>query len=487
MMSFTLLNDFINFVDQSCGTIFAPFYHFIDILADKVNLPPDATVALFFMFSSFPLALIHRLLIPKNSLLQHIYSLFWGLILCFFTYGWGAFHLVFLATSCYILMILSKNHHTLHKITFGYAMIYLCGCHLYRMWTTYTAWNVDVTGTLMVATLKVISISFNYDDGRKLKVDPKSVSDWEQDHSIPRCPTLFEYMAYIFFYPCVISGPAFDYTDYQHFTQRDSGSQKRLFFRKMAASLLCFWGVYLSLNHDGTWVEPPLFTSFPLWIRPFIAAYISFLKRMKYYAAWLTAEACCALAGFGLTSTNVEGFLEWEKLSQANFLQVEFYPGFRDTINYWNYGVARWVRYYVYLRYKRHRKKGIDKTVFSFAVMALWHGLFPGYFLTFIISALMVEVNKAYHRKLGVRIHHNIHGRLAFFGYRFLTWIAKQLALGYATAPFWLLTWNASMTFFRSLYFAGHILTIGGLVALNMMPSPRKENSKSNSNEKKQE
>lgn len=57
----------------------------------------------------------------------------------------------------------------------------------------------------------------------------------------------------------------------------------------------------------------------------------------------------------------------------------------RDAINNWNCGTNRWLRTIVYERVPK--KYG---TVLTFALSAVWHGFYPGYYVTFATGALMV-------------------------------------------------------------------------------------------------
>lgn len=58
---------------------------------------------------------------------------------------------------------------------------------------------------------------------------------------------------------------------------------------------------------------------------------------------------------------------------------------FRDCINNWNVGTNRWLRLVVYER--TPKKYG---TLATFTLSALWHGFYPGYYITFATGALIV-------------------------------------------------------------------------------------------------
>lgn len=57
----------------------------------------------------------------------------------------------------------------------------------------------------------------------------------------------------------------------------------------------------------------------------------------------------------------------------------------RDAISNWNMGTNRWLRLVVYERVPK--KYG---TLLTFSLSALWHGFYPGYYVTFASGALIV-------------------------------------------------------------------------------------------------
>lgn len=67
------------------------------------------------------------------------------------------------------------------------------------------------------------------------------------------------------------------------------------------------------------------------------------------------------------------------------FLHLQLATNLRDAIGSWNLGTNRWLRLVVYERVPK--KYG---TLLTFMLSALWHGFYPGYYLTFASGALIV-------------------------------------------------------------------------------------------------
>jgi lysophospholipid acyltransferase len=65
--------------------------------------------------------------------------------------------------------------------------------------------------------------------------------------------------------------------------------------------------------------------------------------------------------------------------------------------SYWNMMISAWLKNYVFLRVVRSRKggnAGITPLLITFTVSAIWHGFYPGYFMFFIMSAIVDYVYK---------------------------------------------------------------------------------------------
>lgn len=53
-------------------------------------------------------------------------------------------------------------------------------------------------------------------------------------------------------------------------------------------------------------------------------------------------------------------------------------------------GTNKWLRMIVYDRVPDMRSKDTVRTILTFALSALWHGFYPGYYVTFATGALVV-------------------------------------------------------------------------------------------------
>lgn len=71
------------------------------------------------------------------------------------------------------------------------------------------------------------------------------------------------------------------------------------------------------------------------------------------------------------------------------FLLLQLSTNMREAISCWNLGTNQWLRYIVY-----DRTPPKYSTALTFALSAVWHGFYPGYYLTFATGALMVTAGR---------------------------------------------------------------------------------------------
>lgn len=69
----------------------------------------------------------------------------------------------------------------------------------------------------------------------------------------------------------------------------------------------------------------------------------------------------------------------------------------RDSIEAWNIGTNKWLRMIVYERCES------NGTILTYALSALWHGFYPGYYVTFASGALFTFASRTVMRIQSIR------------------------------------------------------------------------------------
>lgn len=77
--------------------------------------------------------------------------------------------------------------------------------------------------------------------------------------------------------------------------------------------------------------------------------------------------------------------------STKYFLQTAL--NFKILLDRWNVKTSQWLRFTVY------RRVPIFKTLSVYAVSALWHGFYPGYYISFGCGAILTITGRQIHRQ----------------------------------------------------------------------------------------
>jgi hypothetical protein len=94
---------------------------------------------------------------------------------------------------------------------------------------------------------------------------------------------------------------------------------------------------------------------------------------------------------------------KWDRIAVSDMFTFEVDPSMKKKADAWNISVQIALKRYIYDRAvnnspdadiktkKISQKKAQEKTLF---VSALWHGLYPGYFVSFFHWGLMLQVSQ---------------------------------------------------------------------------------------------
>lgn len=260
----------------------------------------------------------------------------------------------------------------------------------------------------LILTLRLIGLSYEIADFRLSK---KSDNE-SNERFIEKEPSTFEAFNYLYNFTGLFTGPYFTYRTYSDALTK---WKRPLLWDKLKPLLV-------EKMRTLSWSLPSLI--FLTWLDPvnvlrserifsvgglfydFIWCAIAFLYlRMRIYSAWMVAESICLLTGIGLypkegKSTPGNGPVEMQKIvdidwndpsvefdsetiNNLDIPNVEHSDGFRSGMRAWNRTVQFWLANFVYRRSNRSIRMSYTMLVSSF-----WHGVHPGYFLSFLTIPL---------------------------------------------------------------------------------------------------
>ena len=240
------------FVGHTHLPFFKPIDDFVDNTAGLLGLQSNQFRYILGMFAMFPLALLHRLL-PNNPTLKHLYTLSCGLFASLYCFGTNTVVPLGSAVLVFVLLKASFGSDTDEKYVkkkwipvayFSLLLAILSGIHIHRMFIDYGGYTLDISGPQMIITIKLCQVVWNVYDFRNKSEKYRHRNANALD---VKDLNLLSFLAYIFFFPGYLAGPAFEFQRYLAFTELrdDYALEKR---PSIAASLpSCFKKVVIAL------------------------------------------------------------------------------------------------------------------------------------------------------------------------------------------------------------------------------------------------
>lgn len=451
-------------------------------LSEYLGFPVDQLNFMVCQLLSLAAAFWFRLYLSPshtNPLVRHAVATLFGIAILIFCFGWYASHMLTVVFASY-LIIHKGDIDNVHRYTMVWAMGYLTLCQIIRVYIfNYGILSTDFSGPLMMVTQKITILAFQLHDG--MCKEPDRLNPDQKLLAIKQKPSLIAYLSYNLNFLSVLVGPCSDYKDYidfiegRHISSRlhshtcngHNGYAKqvepspmRAVCRKLlicAGCVLFFLIVTRSL--PITYNVDPDFVANASFLTKLTYAFFSVqASRPKFYFAWTLADAVNNAAGFGFSGMDENGKPTWELLCNLNIVGIETATSYKTFIDNWNIRTGIWLKMVCYDRATRYRLP------LTFVLSALWHGLYPGYYFTFLTGIPFTIAARAIRKSIR---HYFLGSKILKLGYDIVTWAATQLAICYTVMPFLLIAVEPTMIYYRSMYFHGHILSILAAVVLH--------------------
>lgn len=466
-------------------------YNPIDVILQQLCLQTgidEVTLKLAIcLFISFPFnAFLKRLPDEKVSLKC------WFIILISVFYLFGILNIF---DGCLTLLISSLFTYGITKfyrsqfmpyVNFIVVMGHLALNHIHgQFFRTYDATKIDITGAQMVLVMKLTAFGWSYYDGSI--ANEKDLSEYQKSRAIKKHPSLLKFIAYTFFYPSLLTGPSFDFADFDSWLNceifRDLPESKKPKHRWTNKGLnkrrqipkcgkLALWKViqgiiwiilsftlpnYISLDYIFT-LE---FKNKSFFYKSHYLVILSFIFRLKYYAAWTISEASCMVCGLSYNGFDKKTQkIKWNRVQNIDIWRFELAQNSHETLEAWNMNTNKWLKHYVYLRVARKGSKpSFRSTLFTFITSAFWHGTRPGYYLSFATGALFQTCGKIFRRNIRP-IFLSSDGKTPLkykLFYDLICFYVTKLSFGYLVHPFIILDWSKSIYCWGTVYFYIHI------------------------------
>jgi hypothetical protein len=448
-------------------------------LSDALGVPVDQVRVLVFLFLSFPMSFAFKQI--RGEFVRYVTSLIFGVLFIYYTCGlFGVIHTLIASTIAYGLMAM-WDRKTIGYTMFIYMFTYLSSYHIYRVYVNYLGWDMDASGPLMIVTIKLTMLAFNFSDGEKK--DEDLTPFWKQN-AVRELPGLLEYYSYVFFWVTAVTGPGFHFSEFKPFIDESLFKGKKYstfkpFITVFLQAILCL-GIFFvaSLTFPFEWIYSDEFQQYNLIVKCLYVYVCLVGLRCRYYFTWKMAEASANLSGFGLR-IDEKGNEHWDTVTNSHVLDIELAGNVRDITTFWNLKTAEWLKHYVYFRQVKVGAKVPDyANHLTMALSAFWHGFYPGYYLAFAIGAFSVDLMRRYRRLLrpivvitkedGKEVGVHQPQKLV---YDIIAHFFTKIFFNYGMTAFLALSFERAIILYTRLYFFPHIFIIVGLVGSYILPS----------------
>ncbi|XP_064597349.1 lysophospholipid acyltransferase 6-like [Liolophura sinensis] len=445
-------------------------------ISDVVGLPIDKMNFLVCQIAALGLAIPFRTYLSPSKTspkIRHCVELVTGLLLAGFCFGYQVLHLIVPSSASYAIMKF-VNCRISHKVVFVVVLGYLSVAHIYRQIYDYGGYTLDITGPLMIMTQKLTSMAFSLSDG--MLDDNTKLTEDQRNQAIRKLPGLLEFFSFLFCFHGIMCGPLCFYRDYIAFIegtnytppkpkngndvkiQAEPPSPKGPVIEKLTIAAVCgllmmFVVPYFPPERLTTreYLEETTFLQ-----RSIFLLICGTLARCQYYFAWVSSDALNNAAGLGFSGYDEEGKEKWDLINNVDIYRLEMATSLKVNIDCWNKMTLIWLRRVVYDRSPR-----AYSTLTVFAVSAIWHGFYPGYYLTFGSAALCTVAARLVRRN--VRGYFQSSPSLAFF-YDCVTFMFTRIVNVYLAVPFLILELVPCLQLFWAFYAWVHFGSLGIII-----------------------
>lgn len=334
----------------------------------------------------------------------------------------------------------------------------------------YLGYSLNWTVPQMILCCKLCSVAWNYNDGQVALAGKEHTLDtYQKQQMVKKLPNIVEFFAYAFFFCGFLTGPWSDFKDYIDFTTRkmfkDEGGKiphslkfVLLRFGMIAIALI---GFKLSDDYAVSWVLSDEWLTFPLWKRCFLYIFVVELFYCKYYVVWWLGEGACSIIGLSYNGRDEKGKVKWDRIRMVDIVKFKFARSItRDMVPNWNIMSQHWLSKYVHRRFVASGLSRSASRYLTFLVSAIWHGLYPGYYLFFIQCAVFIEISNLLYAMVwpfftkedGVTPKYP-----QMYILNVLIPISTIACLDYLAITFQLMAFTSAIKALSSVYWIGHI------------------------------
>ena len=378
-------------------------------------LPADQAGLVLVMLITIPISYLFSLIYNKYLFLALTMSLTIGFQSILFPTErwvlWGQQQLV------YILVVFSPRKYVGH-IVIAECFLALTLLHCYRLYSNYGINHFDITGIFMMQLFNYIGLAYNYQNGARPLED---LSLEQAGRRVVDKPNYLTYLGYVNFLPACLVGPTYEYVDFENYLNRTADYKSipntlNATLREAGLFVLVLAAYEASSIFPFERVSEPIFyEEYSLGYKLLYCVITIVHIELKYITVW--SLGMISMRASGLTYNPVKNKKDTEggvvaydfgRVEASNVSNLYLSPSFKVKIDSWNISTQWALKRYIYETiydprdYKddRQRRKVQFKAQLATAIVsALWHGVYIGYFFSFVHWLLLLQITNELHRQ----------------------------------------------------------------------------------------
>jgi hypothetical protein len=195
----------------------------------------------------------------------------------------------------------------------AWVLSYLTVNHLYRMYTNFGGFDLDISTFTMLQVCKLSALAFCYRDGG---VDPKDLTKDQKERVVDKLPSIIEICSYTQFVSNCALGVFFEFSDYKRFIQREKeyayGMPSPILpsLKSLATAIGCT--AFFIVASQYFWIEyifSPEYSSHSLLYKVYYFYVAMSIKRFFYYGPFNFTTGAFQAAGLGYNGNE-----KWDKV-----------------------------------------------------------------------------------------------------------------------------------------------------------------------------
>jgi hypothetical protein len=341
------------------------------------------------------------------------------------------------------------------------------------------------------------------DDKNAKKIAARERLEAEQrSFAIFQLPNLLEYLGYVFCFPAAMVGPTFEYTTYEAVINgvkpaepKGKGTPAKDFLE--SAGRLVNSNLYVAALHRlligvlcmgsysylGDVLGYKTFKTYEakhsaFWNEHTFLGKLAFMfvcmlcERFKFYFIWKFSEGACILAGFGFSGYDKDGnSLGYRAAENIDILGFVRSTNIQVLSRCWNKGTQSWLQRYAYNRVG-------GSLLVTYFISSVWHGVYPGFFIMFMIVPLLTQIERLMQSKINPRVVPEYDGRnistypthLKGTVYWWVCFAGQTMVFNFITQTFSMGFWTNAYTALASFQWIPQIVWVALLVVLTVIP-----------------